>query len=170
MRITKHLDFFRSLGGTLPFFLNQLLTGQHLAYSGEAQLKKSPCMKIDWQIQTCVMTDDAIIFLKSKHHLQGDRVSKRRRLFRGKQFDQGKQRNLRRRRWPALIVSITFALSKMIPDVKLHYFHHKHALHYKFSGVERHEFPKTDLVYLRFPPSFSCSRKHRVSIKKKMMC
>ena len=30
--------------GTLPFFLNELLTGQHLANSGEDQLKKSPCM------------------------------------------------------------------------------------------------------------------------------
>ena len=30
--------------GTLTFFLNQLLTGQHLANSGEAQLKKSPCI------------------------------------------------------------------------------------------------------------------------------
>ena len=30
--------------GTLSFFRNQSLTGQHLANSGEAQLKKSPCM------------------------------------------------------------------------------------------------------------------------------
>ena len=29
--------------GTLIFFWNQLLTGQHLANSGEAQLKKPPC-------------------------------------------------------------------------------------------------------------------------------
>ena len=30
--------------GTLTFFWNQLLTGQHLANSGEGQLKKSPCI------------------------------------------------------------------------------------------------------------------------------
>ena len=30
--------------GTLMFFWNQLLTGQHLANSGGAQLKKTPCM------------------------------------------------------------------------------------------------------------------------------
>ena len=30
--------------GTLTFFWNQSLTGQHLANSGEAQLKKSPCI------------------------------------------------------------------------------------------------------------------------------
>ena len=45
MRITKHLDFFSIIrggqSGTLPFFLNWLLTGQHLANSREAQLKKS---------------------------------------------------------------------------------------------------------------------------------
>ena len=29
--------------GTLTFFWNRLLTGQHLANSGEAQLKESPC-------------------------------------------------------------------------------------------------------------------------------
>ena len=31
------------MGGTLMFSLNQLLTSQHLANLGEAQLKKSPC-------------------------------------------------------------------------------------------------------------------------------
>ena len=45
MRITKHLDFFRSLGGgqsgTLTFFWNQLLTGQHLANFGAGAVKKN---------------------------------------------------------------------------------------------------------------------------------
>ena len=88
----------------------------------------------EWKLikkrQTSLMINAAIIFRKPEHRLlQGDRVSKRRWLFQGEQFNQGKQRDLRRRRWPALIVSITFAPSKMIPDVKLHYFHLKHALH-----------------------------------------
>ena len=35
--------------GTLTYFWNQLLTGQHLANSGEAQLKKTPCMYVAMQ-------------------------------------------------------------------------------------------------------------------------
>ena len=44
--IPNILTFSIPRGGqsrTLTFFLNRSLTGQHLANSGEAQLKKSPC-------------------------------------------------------------------------------------------------------------------------------
>ena len=44
--IPNTLTFLMPRGGqsgTLTFFWNQSLTGQHLANSGEAQLKKSPC-------------------------------------------------------------------------------------------------------------------------------
>ena len=44
--IPNTLTFSIPMGGqsgTLMFFWNQLLTGQHLANSGEAQLKKPPC-------------------------------------------------------------------------------------------------------------------------------
>ena len=47
IHFARHLDVFRSKGGqsgTLTFFWNQLLTGQHLANSGEAQLIKTPCI------------------------------------------------------------------------------------------------------------------------------
>ena len=45
--ILNTLTFSIPMGGqsgTLMFFWNQLLTGQHLANSGEAQLKKTPCI------------------------------------------------------------------------------------------------------------------------------
>ena len=45
--IPNTLTFSIPMGGqsgTLMFFWNQLLTGQHLANSGEAQLKKTPCI------------------------------------------------------------------------------------------------------------------------------
>ena len=48
--IPKTLTFSIPMGGqsgTLTFFLNQLLTGQHLANSGEAQLKISPCISVN---------------------------------------------------------------------------------------------------------------------------
>ena len=46
--IPNTLTFSIPMGGqsgTLMFFLNQLLTGQHLANSGEAQLKKHPVIR-----------------------------------------------------------------------------------------------------------------------------
>ena len=50
IEILRHLDFFRSWGGgqsgTLTFFRNRLLTGQHSANSRGGQLKKSPCTMI----------------------------------------------------------------------------------------------------------------------------
>ena len=46
--------------GLLTFFWNQSLTGQHLANSGEAQLKKSPCMYPDMGVSGCVLYSSKI--------------------------------------------------------------------------------------------------------------
>ena len=51
--IPNTLTFSIPMGGqsgTLMFFLIQLLTGQHLANSGEAQLKKTPCINYDCRL------------------------------------------------------------------------------------------------------------------------
>ena len=57
-----HLDIFLSWGGA--FFLNQLLTGQHLANSGGGgQLKKSPCIFLLIFIFLYTASGDVKVFL-----------------------------------------------------------------------------------------------------------
>ena len=51
--------------GLWRFFLNQLLTGQHLANSGEGQLKKTPCTYV-YPIYLQMINYDARVFKFSK--------------------------------------------------------------------------------------------------------
>ena len=68
IHFARHLGVFRSEGGPVwdsnVFFLNQLLTGQHLANSGGGgQLKKSPCIFLLIFIFLYTASGDVKVFL-----------------------------------------------------------------------------------------------------------
>ena len=72
IHLARHLDVFRSKGGPVwdsdGFFLNQLLTSQHLANSGWGQLKKHPVnssvqTNFDWYLIIHITQLSQLLFL-----------------------------------------------------------------------------------------------------------
>ena len=74
------------MGGSVwdfdDFFLNQLLTGQHLANSGESQLKKSPCKFIQkwFQLQNTASLCGSNFYWKAKDNFDQKNNKAKRRI------------------------------------------------------------------------------------------